>query len=236
MATAPNTLEAFNAAADMSEAQDTATEPANKEFILEFEVDGYGKPVVIDLQKLPDDIKVHLLKTATKSYVTNRVSTAESTAKKSNALFDSYDAAQKNNPLQTDVPPPSGERNTVDYVSIVERALNALYTGEIGRRGGGGADKAPKDPLNAYMLRALVQKVFETKHAADPKYGYLNAKAEVGPSAMAYINKSIAESVALGADEKQTREYLEAKYIRPARVMAGLDKLGGKFKDFEGIL
>jgi hypothetical protein len=237
MATQPNTLEAFRDAADADETTtSTDATAANSEHVLEFEIDGYDKPVKIDLAKIPDAIRLHLFRNATKSYVTNRVSTAESTAKKSNALFDGYDAAQKNDPLQTLVPKPEGERTVVDYNSIVDRAINALYTGEIGRRGAG-TPKLPKDPLNDTLLRTFATEILKEKHATNPKYTYFEAKALVGNSAQAHMDKWVAARVAEGKDEKLAREYLEAQYVKPARLALRLDKAGGsKFKDFEGIL
>jgi hypothetical protein len=216
-----------------------ANENTPPERLVEFEIDGYDKDVVINLEKVHEDVRMHLLRTAAKNYVVNRVSTAVSTAKKANAPFDSYDAAQKNDPVQTLVPQPAGSRQVVDFAGIIEKGINALYTGDIGRRGRGeGTTKPPKDKLNDQLLRTLTQEVFAKRFAADPSYKYFTAKKEVeafeGDATKYYMSK-IAAAVAAGADEKKEMERWEAEYLKPARILVGLDK-PTKFKDLGSIL
>jgi hypothetical protein len=228
-------------AATLEAAPDTteATENTPPERLVEFEIDGYDKDVVINLEKVHEDVRMHLLRTAAKNYVVNRVSTAVSTAKKANSAFDSYDAAQKNDPLQELVPVPEGKRQVVDYATIIEKGINALYSGDIGRRGRGeGTTKPPKDKLNDQLLRTLTQEVFAKRFAADPSYKYFTAKKEVeafGGDATAYYMSKIASAVAAGADEKKEMERWDAEYVKPARILVGLDK-PTKFKDLGSIL
>jgi hypothetical protein len=168
---------------------------------------------------------MHLLRTAAKNYVQNRVSTAASLAKKANQPFDAYDAAQKNDPFQTLLRKPEGARHVVDYEGIIDKAINALYTGEIGRRGRGeGTAKPAKDPYNEALLRALTTELFKARFEADPSYKYFSAKKEIGPDGTAYLEDMVARNVAAGMPEKDARAYIDENYVKPTRILVGLDK------------
>lgn len=210
--------------------------PERPETFMEFEVDGYDKNVELDLAQIPSEVRMRLLRTATRAYITNRISTAVAKTKNTNGAFDTYDAAVKNDPLQTAVPKPEGERAVTDYGEIIDGAIKALYSGELGKRGTGeGKPKVLRDPLITQITRSVVAEVYEKGRAADPKYRYPTAQKEVGSDGLAYLKAKIEAKVAAGADATALNAYLETRYIKPARIMLGMDA-PGKLKDAEGIL
>jgi hypothetical protein len=225
-------LEATPAAAPVAPAPATDT-PST---LYKFEIDDYDNEIAVELNNVPAPLRLRLLKTATRAYITNRISTAAAKTKKENAKFDQYDAAMKNDPLQTLVPKPEGDRAATDYAGIVDGAIKALYSGEIGRRGDGeGKKKVLRDPLITQITRAVVADVYEKGRAADLKYKYPTAQKEVGSDGLAYLKGKIAEKVAAGGDAAALNQYLETKYIKPARIMLGLD-VPKSLKDAGGIL
>jgi len=211
-------------------------EVANPETLLEFEIDGYDPIVKLDMAEVEQKARMRLLKTAVRAYITNRVSTAVAKTKKDNAEFETYDAAMKNDPLQTLVVKPDGDRATTDFGEVVDNALKALRTGELGKRGTGETKpKVLRDPVITQVTRSVVAEVFEKGRATDPKYKYPTAQKEVGQDGLAYLKAKIEERVAAGADRAAMEAYLETRYIKPARIMLGLDT-PGKLKDADGIL
>jgi hypothetical protein len=223
-----------------SETAETTTEQTAEQIAeqkantIEFEIDDYEPLITVNLLSIPADVRRRLMYNATRAYILNRLSTAIASARKANAIFDNYDAAVKNDPLQTVVPKPEGERQVVPYAELIERGINALYSGEIGKRGTGA--KVAKDPLIAHVTRTVVTKLFNKKHALDPNYKFFNAQAEVGPDGVEYLRKGIAANVAAGADEKQQLAQLEEQYLRPARITLGLEPLSGKLKDMPDLI
>lgn len=223
-AAAPAALEATPAAAERPET------------FMEFEVDGYDKNVELDLAQIPSEVRMRLLRTATRAYITNRISTAVAKTKKDNGAFDTYEAAVKNDPLQTAVPKPEGERGVTNFGEVIDGAIKALYSGELGKRGTGEAKpKVLRDPLITQITRSVVAEVYEKGRAADPKYRYPTAQKEVGSDGLAYLKAKIDAKVAAGGDAAALNAYLETRYIKPARIMLGMDA-PGKLKDAIGIL
>jgi hypothetical protein len=213
-----------------------APETPKSETLLEFTVEGYEPAISIDLADVEAAARMRLLRTATRAYITNRISTAVAKTKKDNGAFDSYDAAVKNDPLQTAVPKPEGERAVTDYAGVIDGALKALKSGDMGTRGTGEAKpKVLRDPLITQITRSVVAEVYEKGRAADPKYKYPTAQKEVGQDGLAYLKAKIAAKVEAGADAALLNAYLETRYIKPARIMLGLDT-PGKLKDADGIL
>lgn len=200
-----------------------------------FELEGFVESVSVNLASVPQEIRMHLLKTAVRAYVANRVSTAAAKVKKDNADWERYDAACANDPLQSIVPQPTTPRATADYPAIAAAAVQALYEGNIGRRTPGGKAKELRDPLVTQITKAVIAEVYEKGRAADPKYKYPTAMKEVGSDGLAYLKAKIAEKVAAGADAAALNAFLEQRYIKPARIMLGLDT-PGKLKDADGIL
>jgi hypothetical protein len=208
--------------------------PKNGENKVRIDLDQLDDPVELDIDRIPIAARWHLLRSAAKSYVTNRVATTQSLTKKANLPFDAYDAAMRHDPLQTHVKRPDGERKIVDYKELVDTAIKALYAGEIGKRGRGpGEAKIPKDPLDAAILRHLVSEKYEAARKADPSYRYFSAQKDIGYDAKAALEAIVERGITFGMDEKTAREWVENRYVKPARMMLGLDKMAGKLKDVE---
>jgi hypothetical protein len=230
------------APAPVLEATPVVPEAPKSDTLLEFEVEGYEPKVSIDLADVEAKARMRLLRTATRAYITNRVSTAVAKTKKDNGPFDTYEAAMKNDPLQTLVEKPEGERAVTDYAGVIDSALKALKSGELGNRGTGEPKpKVLRDPLVTQITRSVVAEVYEKGRAADPKYKYPTAQKEVGQDGLAYLKTKIEAQVAAAPAAEQAAKrtalenYLETRYVKPARIMLGLDT-PGKLKDAEGIL
>ena len=209
--------------------------PSNPENMLTVEVD--DTIAEINLEAIPDNTRKDLLRSAVQNYVTNRVSTSKSVLKKKNEAFDTYDAACKNDPLQTLVPQPEGARETLDIVAIMTTGINALYEGKFGRRAGEGRKSKPqRDPLVTQITRAVVQELYAKRKETTPSYKYPQAAKEVGSDGLQYLRDKAAALVASGGDAKVLNDYIETRYIKPARQMLGLDAAAPRFKDMEGIL
>lgn len=209
-----------------------ATGPENPDYLLEFEVDGLEKPVQINLERIPDAIRLHLLKNAAKGYVTNRVSTAEAKTKKANEPFTTYKNAQDNDPLQTVVPKPEGTPAATDYPGITTRAIEALYAGELGKRGGGTKkERVIRDPLTTLVTRVVVNEVYQKARETDKNYKYPTAQKVVGQNGIEYLNKRIEAMVAEGGDRKAIEAFVEAKYILPQKQALGMVAIKGVPKD-----
>jgi hypothetical protein len=217
-------------------APNTAPDPlapapvAKPETYLEFEIDDYDKPIELDMANIPQPVRMKLLRSATKSYIINRISTAVNKTNKTNQPFASYEAAMKNDPLQQIVPKPEGERATTDYAGIVNGAIKALYSGELGRRGTGeGSKKVLRDPLITQITRSVVAEVYEKERAKLPSYKYPTAQKEVGQDGLAYLRSKINAQLAATPEAERPakaaalEKYLETRYIKPARIMLGLD-------------
>ena len=208
--------------------------PNNPDNMLTVEVD--DTLAEINLEAIPDNTRKDLLRSAVQNYVTNRVSTAKSVLKKKNEAFDVYDAAVKNDPLQTLVEKPDGDREKLDIVNIMLTGINALYEGKFGRRVGDGRKPKPqRDPLVTQITRAVVQELYQKQKASNPQYKYPQAAKAVGSDGLAYLKTRMEERIAGGADPKVLNDMLESRYIKPARQMLGLD-VPPRFKDMEGIL
>lgn len=197
-------------------------------------------PISMDTNRIPEEVKDYLLQNAIKAYVQNRTSTAATMAAKANAAFDLYDNALANDPLQDVVPKPEGERKVVDYAKVIRDAVTALYDNTIGKRNtgeGGGKKKGErKDPLVSAVTRAVVQEIFEKNYALDNNYKFPMAVKEVGQDGIAYLKNKMAANVAAGVATAEQMDYIfETKYMKPARIMLGLDQ-PGKLKDAVGIL
>jgi hypothetical protein len=215
--------------------------PAPSETLLSFEASGH--PIHIEMTNIPQDVRTGLLKSAIQAYVMNRVSTNQSINKKKNELFAQYAAANAADPLQTAVPKPEGEPVPFDVVAFANSAINDLFTGNYKKRAAKGEKKVKerKDPLIAAVTRAVTAEVFRNNTAgidrpAIPGYRYPDAIKEVGADGVQYLRNMIALKVKQGANAKELNDYLETKYLKPARIMLGLEAVAPRFKDMAGIL
>lgn len=203
-----------------------ATDP---NYLLDIEA-GEGDNLItktLDLASVPMDIRVQLLKTAAKAYVHNRVSTAQAKTAKANAEWTSYEAAMQANPLQEIVAMPTTPKAVTDFAGIVDGAINALLSGQLGKRGGG-TGKKPKElrnPIITQVTRAVVAKVYADNLKLDPAYKYPTAQKEVGSDGYEYLNRvKLPEWLAAGGTEESFNKVVDTKYTKPARLMLGLDK------------
>ena len=237
MATAP-TLEATPAPTlEAAPAPVPAAPAAENPNLYTFEIDDFDAPIAVDFNSVPGPLRLRLLKTATRAYITNRISTAAAATKKANAPFDQYEAAQANDPTQTLVTKPEGTRKVTDYAGVIDGAIKALYSGEIGRRGDGTSKKKElRDPVNTQITRAVIADVYAKGVALDPKYKYPTAQKEVGTDGLAYLKAKIAEKVAAGTATQEAMDaYLLNRYVIPAETVLGL-RTPKSLKDAEGIL
>lgn len=205
-----------------------------------FKIKDFGDvPITMDIARIPEEVQDYLLKNAIKAYVQNRTSTAKSAASKENEPWVRYEAACAADPVQSIVPVPEKEKVVVDYGEIIKSAVKALYENSIGKRDGTGPKKKAerKDPLIAAITRTVIQEVFEKNYALDNNYKYPMASKEVGTDGLAYLRAKMAKNVEAGlATAEQMQFVLETKYLKPARIMLGLDPLTGKAKDAPSIL
>jgi hypothetical protein len=127
--------------------------------------------------------------------------------------------------MQNYVSRPESERVEIDADKLINAAVKALYSGELGRRKGTGErkQKEPKDPLVAQITRAVVTDVYNTQHALDPSYKYFAATAKVGPDGLAYLRNRIEERVADGENRTELEKFLENRYLKPARQILGME-------------
>jgi hypothetical protein len=226
----------------VADALTAAPAPVRPETWLSFEIDDYDPAIELDMANIPQPVRMKLLRSATKSYIINRLSTAVAKAAKQNAPFNQYDAAMKNDPLQTLVAKPEGERASIPYAETIDGAIKALYSGELGRRGSGeGTKKVLRDPLVTQITRSVVAEVYEKQRKLNPSYKYPTAQKEVGQDGLAYLREKIDAQVAAlpeadrAAKKAQLDKYLETRYVAPARIMLGMDT-PKSLKDAEGIL
>lgn len=195
-------------------------------------------PYTVDISAVPSDLRMVLLQKQIASVIGNRVTTAEAATKKVNEVFEQYAAAIAADPLQSVIAKPEGEPKVTDYAGIISGAIADLYAGTAGRRVEGTGERKSrevKDPLIAQITRAVVSDVHKKNKAANPSYKWTEAAKEVGADGLAYLKGKIEEQIAAGTDRKAMEDFLENRYVKPARVMLGLDT-PGKLKDAVGIL
>ena len=203
-----------------------APSPVAADPILKFSLPHLDGEHTFDVQSVPAETRLDLLKGAIRAYVANRVnSTYQRHQKDTDVLaWGSYDEATKADPLQTIVSQPTNPRPAApDLAGALAKALADLAAGNT-RRMGDGEPKARvrKDPLIALVTQSVVRDVFEARKSQDSKYTFLAAKAEVGSDGIAYLNAQIEAKVALGVDRTALEKMRDQKYVGPAKTMLGL--------------
>ena len=223
----------------------TAPEATAADTVLTFELPGLLGARTFDCTTVPANIRLDFLKTAVRNYIANRVNQATFRHGKEAAVvaWARYDEASKADALQTVVARPEGERPAgPDLEAGLTAALLALTTGNVRKQGTG--EKKPretKDPLISTVTQTVIREVFDGKRVADPKYTFIMARRDVGGDGVAYLNTMIENKVAAAPEGEQAtlRSVLEKmrdeKYIKPARIMLGLDVAKGN-KDLPSIL
>lgn len=211
---------------------------------------GDNQSVSINLADIPQEARLELLKSAVRTAVTNRVNVAMVRNRSARAPFvawAAYEAAQAADPMQTTVHKPEGERPSgeapaaLDPIAKANEAVADLLKGELRQQAkkGEGKSRAPKDPLVAAVTQVVARAVFDSHKAAGTKvpvegkepraYTYPDAVKEVGGDGIAYLNKQIDAKVAAAPEGErdalraQLEKQRDTRYIKPARVMLGMD-------------
>jgi hypothetical protein len=210
------------------------------------------RDVAIDLSLIPGDARLELLRSAARTFITNRVNVANVRANKALAPWLTYEAAMAADPLQTAVAKPTGERpQPLDTFAKAQEAIADLLKGEVRTQAkkGEGKSRAPKDPLVAAVTPIVTRALFEankTSQISDGKggtrkYSYPDAVKAVGGDGIAYLNTQIDAKVAAvpeaqqAALRKQLESQRDTRYIEPAKVMIG-QTVSKKSADLPSIL
>jgi hypothetical protein len=240
------------------QAADTAATPDyNVEISIPHSSTGEGQPdrkVTVDLSAVPGEARLELLKSATRTFVTNRVNVANVRQNKLLAPWLAYDAAMAADPLQTTVAKPAGDRPAaLDTYAKAQEAIADLLRGEVRQqaRKGEGRSRAPRDPLVAAVTPIVTRAVFEANKARGATvavegkparaYTYPDAVKEVGGDGIAYLNRQIDAKVAAAPADQQAKlradleKNRDSRYIDPARTMIGA-KLTKAQTDLPSIL
>lgn len=208
---------------DVTTAPVAAAEPAaTPDNVLIFRIPNTETDISVDIAQVPASVRMDMLKTALRNYITNATNQANVRANKANEPFDLYDEAQKADPVQTAVPRPDGERVVADLLKTAADARERLYKGEV-KKQGDGTPRAKVDPLTKLVTDAVVRELFAKRKEADSKVKYTDITSEVSKAGggVKYLEAMVAEKVAAGADEKQLRDFMDARYIKPAKMMIG---------------
>lgn len=205
-------------------ATNTGAPAAPASTVIELDIPGLSKRS-FDAATIPGDARLALLFSGVHRYIANRVNAAVQRHNKDEAViaWTAYDNAQKADPMQSAVPQPTVERPAApDLEDAYKRAVEALTSGEIRRRGDG-SPRARKtvDPLVKLVTQSVVREVYEARKAADATYTYLKAQQEVGADGVAYLNKLIDAKVEAGAVRADLEKMRDVRYINPAKIMLG---------------
>ena len=200
-----------------------------------------GVTISFDCAEVPGEARLELLKKAVDSLITNRVNQVVQRHAKDEKVkaWNAYELATKADPLQTTVTKPEGDKPAgPDVQGAVDRALEDLRKGELRQRAPKGQAKArpTADALTKHISDVVAKEVFDARKEAGEKVTFLAVKAAVGDG-IKYLKDKIEERVAAGGDRAALEKFLEDRYLKPARIMLGLDdKANKKFGDLQGIL
>jgi hypothetical protein len=218
------------AAAVGAGANPAATTPAVSDTVAEWEFPQFaeGTKHSLDLATIPGAIRLDFLKTAVRQYVANRLNGLHTRHEKDEKVqaWRAYENATKADPLQSTVAKPTFDKPAEpDYQSALDNAFKDLAAGNVRKQGASDGPKPRKaaDPLISTVTSVVVRAVFDSRKAADPKYTWVQAKAEVGSDGIAYLNSMIDAKVAAGGDRAALENARDEKYVKPARAMLGLD-------------
>lgn len=205
--------------------------------LTEFEFPNLTGKRTFDVALVPPAVRMDFLKSGVRAYIANRLNGVHTRHQKDElvAAWNAYDEAVKADPLQSVVPQPTSPRPAdPDYEDAYTRAIKDLTEGNVRRQAAEPKARKAKDPLVSVVSDVVAREVYQSRHAADPKYTFLKAKAEVGDG-IAYLNRMIDAKVEAGADRAQLETLRDTKYVNPAKAMLGIttDK---KTKDLPSIL
>lgn len=202
-----------------------AAAPTVAASVAEFEFPNLDGKHSVDMADLPPETRMDFLKGAVRSYIANRLNGVHTRHQKDEAVaaWNAYDEATKADALQSAVAKPEGERPAEpDYQEAYDRAIADLKAGNVRKVGGEPKARAIKDPLVKIVTEVVAREVFDARRAADPKYTYLKAKAEVGADGIKYLNDLIDAKVEGGADRVALEKMRDQKYVNPAKAMLGI--------------
>lgn len=183
-----------------------------------------GNELAIDLAQVAPVIRLAFLKQAIRDNVRNRLNAVQIRFNKANEAWSAYDKAQEADATQTAVTKPEGERPTLDLIEPAKRAREDLYAGTL-RGLGEKKERVTVDPLVKLVTEAVVRDVFaKGKEAGTADWTFFKARGEVGKDGVAYLDARIAEHVANGGDAAALNKMKEDKYMKPARIMLGIDQ------------
>lgn len=194
--------------------------------VAEFEFTQLEGKHSLDMSGIPANVRMDFLQSAVRAYIANRLKSVGNRHAQDPAVaaWAAYDAATEADPLQSTVAKPEGERPAgPNYQEAYDRAVADLRAGNVRRQSDEPKARKTADPLTRVVTEVVLREVFEARRAADPKYTFVKAKAEVGSDGIAYLNKLIDAKVEGGADRKALETMREEKYLKPARAMLGLD-------------
>ncbi len=214
-----------------------ATEAANPNVYI-FDI-AHTEPktqISVDLSAIPAEVRMDMLKSKVREYVTNSVNQSKLRADRDNKPFDDYAKAIEADALQTVVPQPTGERKVADLTGTAAAARDRLYKGEVRKQGEGtGRNRAPKDPIVAVITPIVVREQFDKVKLSNPSYKWADAVKEVGGDGLAYLKGRIETLVAAGGDRASLEKYLDEKYVKPAELIVGARDTKAT-KDAPGLL
>lgn len=225
------TLSLENAGADTaSGTTDSADSTPAADTLFKFNLPGVEPEIGVDKAKLPAKTNDYLIETAARTYIANAANGASQKYKKADAPWIAYEEAVAKDPLQTAVAKPEGDRPTApNLIEVVKAARDRLYSGEMRIAGESGKEPTTKDPLDKQVTSVVQREVFDKRRKTDPKFSWPQVVKEVGASGIAYLKAAIAEKVSAAPEgerdgiQKALDKYLEEKYLKPARIMLGMD-------------
>lgn len=191
----------------------------------------------IALTGIPQDNRMDFLRSAVKAYVANRITTAHAKWLKSCEPWTRYEEAMKADPMQSAIAKPEGDKPAApDYLKLAADARTALYEGNIQKKGEGtGKARVTRDPLVQQVTQAVTRTLFEAKKNVVPGYKWMDAVKEVGNDGVVYLKAQIARKVAEGADQATLEKNMEDRFLKPARVILGIDT-PKSLKDADNLL
>lgn len=189
-------------------------------------LDANGQPVSmqIDLATIPANVRLDALKAWVRDYVRNSVNQAGVRRDKDAATvaWTAYEAASASDPLQTAVPKPETAKPVLDLIPVATAARDRLYKGEV-RKQGERRETVKTDPVSKFVTEAVVRELYDNTRKTDTKYKWTDATKAISEAGggIAYLISKIETLVAAGGDRAALEKFMEARYVGPAKMMAG---------------
>jgi hypothetical protein len=208
--------------------------PATPDTVFLFNLPNIEQQISVDVAQIPGELRLAKLQEAVRNYIANAANAATQRYNKAEAEWAAYEEAMKADPLQSAVKKPDGERPAApNLVDIVVAARQRLYDNKVVRKGEGtGRTRQTVDPLTKTVTKVVQDELFAKRKAENSAYKWPDVVKEVsnGPE---YLKARVEEMVASkpegeqAAFRKELEKIMEDKYLRPARIMLGLEKPKG---------